>query len=208
MTSPVGRAIEESARTRLAQSAYRIEMDVPAVNTFEDLPLKPLTTTRSTHLTLAVQYIRGAKYPLPKLQDVIDNFSRGKYQQAGPRCGIWAKLDDVQSFQLTCIPHEDTFDIIKMARFKIRTSVKSIMAAFKTDDDTFMLDIGIVTNRNKAPVIMQKLFTGLGGNQVLDAIMVDIPVKKTKKPTASQQSLQEGFQYIRKNGPRSNNQTR
>ena len=41
---------------------------------------------------------------------------------------------------------------------------------------------------------------------MLDTQLVEAAVKKQKKQTATQQSLQEGFQYIRDHGPRANNQ--
>ena len=43
-------------------------------------------------------------------------------------------------------------------------------------------------------------------HKVLDTILVEPPTKRSKKPTATQQSLQEGFLYIKENGPRANNQ--
>ena len=79
-----------------------------------------------------------------------------------------------------------------------------ILAALKSD--TYMLDVTVLDGRGKTPVVMQQLFMGLGGNQVLDGTLTEIPVKKPRKQSASQQSLQEGFQYIRDNGPRCNNQ--
>ena len=42
--------------------------------------------------------------------------------------------------------------------------------------------------------------------QVRDTTMIEVPVKRTKKPTQTQQSLKDGFQYIKDYGPKANNQ--
>ena len=91
-----------------------------------------------------------------------------------------------------------------MIRFKIRTSVKAILSALRSD--TFMVDVAVVSGHNKVPVVLQHLFTGLGGNQVLDCTLTATSIKKSNKPSASQQTLQDGFLFIKDNGPRSNNQ--
>ena len=167
-------------------------------------------------------------------------------------------LEDIESYQIACLPKENSFDLIKMIRFKIRTAVTRINAAMYSDP--YMLDIALLSGRNKSPAILQKMFMGLGGNQVtgflflyihsrvflfgdvrrmycrmslfrcrhlmiliswyvdykfvlicndvqvLDTQLVECQTKRPKKHTATQQTLQDGFNYIRDNGPRANNQ--
>ena len=134
-----------------------------------------------------------------------------------------------------------------MIRFNLRTSVKKIMSAFFSP--THLVDMSLVTSKNKTPAVMQHLFEQLGGNQVVmkyekgrflsifrrtetavgwhcidnkkrfshmgeciitpqvrDTTMIEVPVKRTKKPTQTQQSLKDGFQYIKDYGPKANNQ--
>ena len=74
--------------------------------TFADLPLKPLTATRTTHLILVVQFIEGAKLPMPNLERMVPRFAKEDYITMGPQCGLSAFLEDVQSYQIACIPKE------------------------------------------------------------------------------------------------------
>ena len=89
MTSPLGSAMEKAARLRLAQGTPRIEMDMASTNKFADLPLKPLSATKTTHLVTVVQYIEGAKYPMPKLQKVAEAYARGDFITIGVQSGLW-----------------------------------------------------------------------------------------------------------------------
>ena len=204
MSSPLGRAVDAAGRFRVTPVDPRVEMDVPGTNAFSDLPIKPLSATKSTHLTVVIQYIEGCKYPMPKLQAVAEHYKNGDYIKVGPQRGLHAKLEDIQSFQLLCLPREHHYDVVKMIRFKPRTSVKAILSALRSD--TFMVDVAVVSGRNKVPVVLQHLFTGLGGNQELDCTLTATSIKKSNKPSASQQTLQDGFLFIKDNGPRSNNQ--
>ena len=99
MSSPLGRAVDAAGRFRVAPVDPRVEMDVPGTNVFSDLPIKPLSATKSTHLTVVIQYIEGCKYPMPKLQAVAEHYKNGDYIEVGPQCGLHAKLEDIQSFQ-------------------------------------------------------------------------------------------------------------
>ena len=164
MTSPLARAMETSGRFKTQEQEHWVQMDAPTECSFEDLPLKPLSATKTAYVVMVVQRIQGAKLPLPKLPAIAEKLSKGDQITMGPQCGLWAKLDDIQSYQLTCIPKDDSFDLIKMIRFKIRTAVSKIKSALYSD--TYMIDISLLNGRNKSPVVMQKLFTGLGGNQV------------------------------------------
>ena len=118
MTSPLGRAIEETTRFRVQDATPWVRMGVESTCTFDDLPLKPLTATRTTYLQVVVSRIQGAKYPMPKLDALVPKFANKDYITVGPQCGIWTKLDDIQSYQIACIPNETAFDLIKMIRFK------------------------------------------------------------------------------------------
>ena len=140
-------------------------MGVESKCTFADLPLKPLTATRTTHLVLVVQFIEGAKLPMPNLERMVPRFAKQDYITMGPQCGLGAILEDIQSYQIACIPKENSFDIVKMIRFHLRTSVKKIMSAFFSP--TYLVDMSLVTSKNKTPAVMQHLFEQLGGNQVV-----------------------------------------
>ena len=164
MTSPLAKAIDESVRLRVQEVAHHVRMDAPAELTFDDLPLKPVSASRTTHLTVVVQRIQDAKLPLPKLPAIAEKLSKGDFITMGPQCGLAAKLEDIQSYQIVCLPKENGFDLLKLVRFKLRTSVARILAAFYSD--TYMVDISLLSGRNKTPVVMQKMFMGLGGNQV------------------------------------------
>ena len=167
MASPLGAAVEAVGRLRTQETEPWVRMDAPTENQFEDLPLKPLSATRTANVIAVVQHIQDAKLPLPKLEAVRDKLAKGDYISMGPQCGLGAKLDDIESFQLACLPKENGFDLIKMVRFKIRTPVTRINAAMRSQP--YMVDISLLNGRNKRPAILQKMFMGLGGNQVAGA---------------------------------------
>ena len=91
MASPLGLAVEAVGRCRTQQVDHWVRMDAPVECKFEDLPLKPLSSTRSTSVTLVVQRIQDAKYPMPKLEAIRDKLAKGDHITTGVQCGLHAK---------------------------------------------------------------------------------------------------------------------
>ena len=170
MASPLGAAVEAVGRFRTQETEPWARMDAPTEHKFEDLPLKPLSATQTANVINVVQRIQDAKLPLPQLEAVRDKLAKGDYITMGPQCGLSAKLDDIQSFQLARLPKENGLDLIKMVRLKIRTPVTRINAAMYSQP--YMVDIALLGGRNKSPAILQKMFMGLGGNQVAGAFLL------------------------------------
>ena len=76
-----------------------------------------------------------------EVSDAQAGIREGQVGQGCPQCGLCAKLDDIQSCQIACLPKENSFNLIKM----IRTAITKIHAAMYSDP--YMVDIALLKDR-------------------------------------------------------------
>ena len=184
-----------------------LRLGLPTLAKFEDLPVKPITSTATTHFTMVVSKADGVAgidvdTSLPNL---LIKLQEGKVHEAGPCLGLGSNMP-ILDFQIVVIPDEDnpgTHTVIKMVQFPGRVHRSQLESAIRSE--LFIGDMTKVPSVNRFHSIMQLLFRDLGGHQIVTKEVVVKPGGRSNKKLKTNEEHDAGFAFIRENGPRSNN---
>ena len=207
MATAIARACEASIGCHVVDVEMTLRMALPSLITFEELPLKPIESTATTHFTFVVAKAEGVVNldVETQLPDLLIKLQNGKVHEAGPCLGLWSdtKLAD---YQIAVIPSGDeppTYTVVKMISFPGRVHRTKI--ASTVHSDLFIGDMSLVPSINRFHTSMQSLFTELGGHQIVTKEVVAKPGARTGRKIKSNEEQDNGFAFIRDFGPRSNN---
>ena len=96
-------------------------MALPSLITFEELPLKPIESTATTHFTFVVAKAEGVVNidVDTQLPDLLIKLQNGKVHEAGPCLGLWSdtKLTDYQIAVIPTGAEPPTYTVVKMISF-------------------------------------------------------------------------------------------
>ena len=173
---------------------------------FEDLPLKPIEISATTHFTFVVSKAEGVVNIDVDMQlpDLVIKIQNGKLHEAGPCLGLASDIS-VKDYQIAVIPtgaDPPTFTNVKMMHFHGRLRRSKI--ASTNHSDLFIGDMNLVPSINRFHTSMQKLFVELGGHQITTKDVVLKPGAEVTKRIKTNEEQDEGFAFIREFGPRSN----
>ena len=208
MATPVERASDASIGCHVVDAEMSLRMALPSTIQFEDLPLRPIESTATTHFTFVVSKAVGVANldAHTQMPDLLLKIQDGKLHEAGPCLGLWSniKLDD---YQIAVIPSADveppTFTVIKMVSFRGRVQRSKIASTLKSD--LYIADLSLVPSINRFHTAMQTLFVELGGRQITTKEVVAKPGSTRGKKIKTNEEQDKGFALIREFGPRSNN---
>ena len=208
MATAVARACEAGVGCHVVDAEMSLRMALPSTITFEELPLKAIESTATTHFTFVVSKAEGVVNldVHTQLPDLLVKIQEGKLHEAGPCLGLWSdiKLDD---FQIAVIPAVDadppSFTVIKMVSFRGRVHRSKIASTIHAD--LYIADMTLVPSINRFHTAMQSLFVELGGHQITTKQVAVKPGSTRGRKVKTNEEQDNGFAFIREFGPRANN---
>ena len=204
MSRSLQKAVADSVGSMIIDIPLELQMGVPSTCTWEELPIKPIASTGTTHFTVAL----SRQDPVVNLgPDVFPNFPT-KLQNgdisAGPVMGISANVP-FNDFQVAVLKKSETeHTIYKMVSFQGRAHRYRVEAAI--GPKVYVVDMNFIPTSNRLHPILQTMFEGFGGDQLRSKqvrVNQNGRVVEKVKPDAERET---GFEFIREHGPKPNNQ--
>ena len=94
MATPFERASDASIGCHVVDAEMSLRMALPSTIQFEDLLLKPIESTATTHFTFVVSKAVGVVNldVHTQMPDLLLKIQDGKLHEAGPCLGLWSNI--------------------------------------------------------------------------------------------------------------------